>query len=217
MKLINIIFICFLIYSCSSGSVSFENSLELNGEDNNMTDILAAVYLETKTEFRDYVKIQKKIRGKLSKFIEEEDLEKISKLRIFYMRGINLNKEYLHKELKAKTGNKSSLYFELHILEKHENQISCTTERIMPLLHNNPDYVKLTKYLCEKYQKELFQANNELQPHYQKLKIKETEIYNKYVPKKLQFPLNEKMPNSSGLSDYLNEFACFRILIIDPM
>ena len=130
------------------------------------------VYQETEKDYQRFIKKQARLRKKLDKYIEPQDLDKLEVLRSAYYNFIEEGKKKTAYISKIRPEN-SAMFVEMwtRMNDRFSHQIRAH-EILNPMLLANKKYYADAEYLVEKYDTQIAPVRKKIVKAYLKLKMK---------------------------------------------
>jgi len=145
-------------------------------------EVQLKVYEESEKALQRFIKKQARIRKKLDKHVEVEDLEKVEFLRSIYQKQIDeVNEKEQYIKTLAGVDNSEVLLGLWQNMSRRYVYLIRSHEIITPLLGSHKGFRTTAEYLSNKYSDEIAPLQSKIAKAYWKLLQKQGKIYSKYA------------------------------------
>ena len=201
--------------------------MALFGQTKQMTGLEHAeaklkVWQESRPAYNKFIKKQAKIRARLDKVIETEDLASLEELKNAYAVKMQKMEERTKLVPTISRGNteQTQVFLDLyHILNhRYKHMVGSYSEMVLPMLQSNRGLYETAEILAVKYNSQILKVDKRIKKHYKKLKKAERKIAVKYMKMETRLE-NDKEVKASNKEETnpekVNIYYNTKILITD--
>lgn len=180
------------------------------------------VWQESKPAYDKFIKKQAKIRARLDKVIEAEDLANLEILKNAYAIKMQKMEERAKLVPTISKGNteQTQVFIDLYSILNHryKHMVGSYSEMVLPMLQSNRTLYGTAEILAVKYNSQILKVDKKIKKHYKKFKKAERKIALKYsekvnnLDKKEATKVKEKVPKNA---DKVNVYQNAKILMTD--